>query len=100
MHVGSATNGGSINGAETTVTAAGASMIGLAEGPHDFYTDDASFNGLGLGSAVGTDDILATINGNILAAHWDAGDAPVKYYQRRCCNLYGGTLTPQSRQRP
>lgn len=75
-HTGSATNGGSRNGAETTVTAAGASILGVAAGTHDFWSDDPNFNGLGTSTNVGTGDILATINSNILAAHWDIGDAP------------------------
>jgi len=75
-HAGGAVNGGSRNGDETTVTDAGANILRVAEGTYDFYTDDPDFNGLGLGTGVGGGDILATINGNILAAHWDAGDAP------------------------
>lgn len=75
-HTGSATNGGSRNGSETTVTAAGSSILSLSAGTHDLWTDDPDFNGLGTSTNVGTGDILATVNGNILAAHWDAGDAP------------------------
>ena len=77
-HTGSATNGGSRNGAETTVTATAAALLGstFTAGAHDLYTDDPNFNGLGTSTDVGTGEILATVNGNILAAHWDAGDAP------------------------
>jgi len=75
-HTDGAANGGSRNGDETTVTGAGAGILGVPDGSYDFYIDDADFNGLGLGTGVGGGDILATINGNILAAHWDAGDAP------------------------
>ena len=75
-HDGSANNADSRDGAETTVTAAGAAMIGIPEGDYDVWTDGRNFNGLGTSTNVGTGDILATVNGNILAAHWDAGDAP------------------------
>ena len=68
-----------IAGDETTVTAAGASILGLSAGTHDLLTASAvaadTFNGLGLGT-VGDGDILAIVGGDILAAYWEAGDAP------------------------
>ena len=75
-HDASANNSVSRDGAETTVTAAGAALLGVPAGDYDLWTDDPNFNGLGTGTNVGTGDILATVGGNILAAHWDAGDAP------------------------
>lgn len=75
-HNGSAGNTGSRNGAETTLTAAGAALLGSPEGTYDLWTDAATFNGIGTSTEVGTGDILATLGGNILAAHWDIGDAP------------------------
>ena len=75
-HNGSAGNTGSRDGEETTLTAAGAGLLGLPEGTYDLWTNDPNFNGVGTSTDVGTGDILATIGGNILAAHWDIGDAP------------------------
>lgn len=78
-HTGEATHAASslVAGAETTVTAEGATVFNLAAGTHDFNANNGggTFNGLGLGT-IGGGDILATINGEILAARWDAGDAP------------------------
>jgi hypothetical protein len=68
------TAGGSVEGNETTVTAAGASLFGGA-GTVDWFTTGTSgtgFNALGTG-AVGTGNILATIGGNILVAAWETG---------------------------
>jgi hypothetical protein len=59
-------------GAETTVTAAGASLLGGA-GPADWWTGDFGFSATGTGT-VGQGEILATLGGNILVAHWNAGD--------------------------
>lgn len=64
--------GGSASGDETTITAAGAGLLG-AEGAADWWTGDFGFSAPGTGT-VGDGDILATIGGNILVAHWDAGD--------------------------
>lgn len=73
--VGALLNGGS----ETTVTAAGASVLGFAEGTHDFVADAGSMWALGDGT-VGTGNILATATIDsgtgigILAAGWFAGE--------------------------
>ena len=75
-HTGSANNVDSRDGDETAVTEAGGALLGVPAGDYDLWTDGVNFNGLGTSTDVGTGDILATINGNILAAHWDAGDAP------------------------
>ncbi|MFT6178784.1 MAG: hypothetical protein ACJAQT_003568 [Akkermansiaceae bacterium] len=75
-HTGSAGNTGSRDGAETTLTLAGAALLGAPVGTYDLWTDDPNFNGIGTSTDVGTGDILATLGGNILAAHWDIGDAP------------------------
>jgi hypothetical protein len=60
-------------GDETTVTTAGAGAFGVAAGTYDWFPEPNTFNAAGTGS-VGDGEILATIGGNILAAHWDAGD--------------------------
>lgn len=68
--------GASTDGAETTVTAAGALVFGysgIAAGSYDWYTDGYGFDTLGTGG-VGTGDILATIGGNHLAVGWNTGD--------------------------
>lgn len=73
---GGLNGGGSTDGAETTVTAAGALVFGVegfSAGTHDWYTDGYGFDTLGTGS-VGTGDILATLGGNHLAVGWDTGD--------------------------
>ena len=78
-HSGSTTTNKLVAGDETTVTAAGASILGLAAGTHDllFASDPVAdtFNGLGVGT-VGDGDILATTGGDLLAVYWEAGDAP------------------------
>jgi hypothetical protein len=63
--------GVAVGGAETTVTAAGAAILGVAAGTYDFYT--VGFDTLGTGS-VGTGKRLATIGGNNLAVLWEVGD--------------------------
>ncbi|MGC6463999.1 MAG: PEP-CTERM sorting domain-containing protein [Akkermansiaceae bacterium] len=76
-HTSSANNASSRVGDETTVTAAGAAILGLAAGDFDFFTDDPNFNGLSVGTTgFGGGEILATIGGNTLAAFWESGDAP------------------------
>ena len=70
-----------IAGDETTVTAAGGTVFGVAAGAYDFLvaSDLAAdtFNGLGVGSTTyGDGQILATVGGDTLAAYWAAGDAP------------------------
>jgi fibronectin-binding autotransporter adhesin len=71
-HDGDVAAGLSTVGAETTVTAAGATAFGVAAGTVDWLPEPDTFNAAGIGSA-GGGDILATIGGNILAAHWNAG---------------------------
>jgi len=63
-------------GAETTVTVEGAGLLGVVSGDYDFFTDVGNFRALGLGTDVGGGDVLAGIGPDLLAAHWDAGDAP------------------------
>ncbi|MEO8353707.1 MAG: hypothetical protein ABI680_18420, partial [Chthoniobacteraceae bacterium] len=76
-HTGSAAATGSRNGLETTVTASGVSILGLAAGNHDLFTDASSFEGLTLGtSGFGDGQILATQGANTVAAYWAAGNAP------------------------
>lgn len=73
-HNGGASGGGGIAGSETTVTASGAAVFGAA-GTADWWsvTDSGSaFNSAGTGN-VGQGQVLATIGGNILVAHWNAG---------------------------
>ncbi len=72
-HSGNTINASDASGNETTVTAAGASILGFSAGAHDFHSTFASNEALGEGT-VGTGTILATINGNILAAGWFAGE--------------------------
>lgn len=67
-----------VAGAETTVTAEGATVFNLTIGTHDFFAnnDGGNFNGLGEGS-LGGGKMLATMDGGrIVAARWDTGDAP------------------------
>lgn len=73
LHSGGATGGGPVSGDETTVTAAGAGVFGLPEGPVDWWSGILGFDAAGTGD-VGDGEILATIGGNILAALWEAGD--------------------------
>lgn len=63
--------GGDVTGAETTVTAAGAAFLGVAEGTYDWLATGADTLGTG---SVGTGKILATVSGNNLAVFWDIGD--------------------------
>lgn len=71
-HTGGAVGGASTAGNETTVTEAGAAVFGAA-GAADWWTTPGGFNAAGSGT-VGDGQILATIGGNILVAHWKAGD--------------------------
>lgn len=80
-HASGATTDKSVTGAETTVTIAGASIMGVAAGLYDFALPpsgtDSAFNGLGGGSsAFGGGTILATIGGDTYAAYWATGTAP------------------------
>lgn len=77
-HTGSANHLRSVTGDETTLTVAGATFFGDPVGTIDYYSMVAgdTFNGLGSGAGVGGGDVLATIGGDLLAAHWDIGDAP------------------------
>jgi hypothetical protein len=74
-HDGGVANGGLIAGDETTVTAAGAGVFGTVGAADWWATSNGAgdFNAAGTGS-VGGGEILATMGGNILVAHWDAGD--------------------------
>ena len=77
-HSGS-TAGGSIAGADTTITPEGSSAgLGLSGAVLDFYEESVSssstINASGAGT-VGGGEILATIDGNIAVAQWQAGDA-------------------------
>lgn len=63
--------GAGVDGAETTVTAAGSEVFGVGAGTYDWFT--LGFDTLGTGS-VGTGTVLATIGGNNLAVGWQAGD--------------------------
>ncbi|MGK0186412.1 MAG: hypothetical protein ACI9R3_002195 [Verrucomicrobiales bacterium] len=76
-HVGSASADKPVAGAETTLTEAGAAMLGLPVGDYDFFDTNAGgdFNGLGTGT-FGGGAVLATIGGDVLAAYWATGDAP------------------------
>lgn len=66
--------GASVSGSETTVTAAGATAFGTTAGTADWFTQPSGSNFFGLGTgSVGDGDVLATIAGSILAAHWSSG---------------------------
>lgn len=78
-HTGSATADKLVAGDETTITAAGAALLGIPAGDYDLFdtNEGGTFNGLGTGTAsVGGGSILATIGGDILAAYWGTGQAP------------------------
>lgn len=79
-HNSSTTTATLIGGAESTVTAAGASILGVGAGLQDLLVagDPAadSFNGLGATGDLGGGQLLASVGTDILAAYWDAGDAP------------------------
>jgi len=80
-HASGATGGTSVAGAETTVTAAGAGILGLAAGPHDLVSEvsltDSTFNGLAAGTtAFGGGSILATVGLDTLSVYWPTGSAP------------------------
>lgn len=65
----------SATGLETTITAAGAGVFQIPSGTTvDWYDGAAAFNAAGTGT-VGGGDILATIGGSIMAAHWNPGTA-------------------------
>ena len=78
-HTLSATHIQSVVGAETTLTAGGAALLGIPAGSYDFFDNIVgdTFNGLGTaGADLGGGILLATIGGDILAAYWPAGAAP------------------------
>ena len=74
-HTGGAV-GSSLVGDETTVTAEGAAVFG-PEGTYDWWGPlsggGTNFNAVG-GGTIGGGTVLATIGGNVLAAHWNAGE--------------------------
>lgn len=76
-HTGSASANQPVAGAETTITLAGAALLGIPEGNYDLFDTNVGgdFNGLGTGN-VGGGNVLATIGGDILAAYWGTGQAP------------------------
>jgi len=80
-HLNSTSTGTLIAGNETTVTAFGAEIFGVAAGTYDFLIASAAaadnFNGLASGqTGFGDGNILATVGGDTLAAFWKAGAAP------------------------
>lgn len=79
-HASGVTTNQPIAGEETTVTAAGAAILGLADGTHNLVEGPgANFNGLSSGSGsveFGDGQILATIGPDTLAAFWEIGAAP------------------------
>jgi len=79
-HNSSTTTGTLIAGDETTVTIAGASILGLAAGDHDLLVASGpvadNFNGLGATGSLGGGQLLASVGSDILAAYWNTGDAP------------------------
>ncbi len=64
--------GSIIDGDETTVTAAGATVFGTS-GAADWWSGSGSFDSAGTGT-IGDGDILATIGGNHLVVGWNSGD--------------------------
>lgn len=74
LHAGGAVGGGPVTGDETTVTAAGAAIFGVAAGATDWWSGSANFDATGAVGSLGDGEILATLGGNILAAIWEAGD--------------------------
>jgi hypothetical protein len=77
-HASGATGDKSILGDETTVTSAGASILGLPAGTYDLSNGptDGTFNGLGGGTtAYGGGTILATIGGDAQSVYWVSGSA-------------------------
>lgn len=72
------TAGTNVVGNETTVTSAGSVVFG-PEGAYDWWgtlagTQLDTFNAATAAGGVGQGDVLATINGFILSAGWDAGE--------------------------
>ena len=75
-HASGATTDKPIAGAETTVTSAGAAILGLPAGDYDLLEGTVNFNGLGGAGDYGGGSILATVGGDTLAAYWAPGSAP------------------------
>jgi hypothetical protein len=74
-HQGSVNNALDVGGDETTITAAGAPLLGAA-GAADWWTvgtGGTGFNAAGVGPGVGTGSVLATIGGSLLVAAWEPG---------------------------
>lgn len=72
-HASGANTGNPVAGTETTVTTEGATAFGVAAGSFDWFAGAGNFNAVGSIGPVGGGEILATMNGDILAAHWSAG---------------------------
>ena len=74
-HDGGVISTNSVEGAETIVTDAGAAVFEVAGGSaNDWYAaPPTEFHTAGSGY-VGGGEVLASIGGNIIAAHWNAGD--------------------------
>lgn len=80
-HASSANASTSVAGDETSVTAEGVAILGLAEGTYDLLSEvsgtDSTFNGLSVGTTTfGGGSVLATVGSNTLAAYWAVGSAP------------------------
>ena len=74
-HDGAASGGWDVTGDETSVTAAGTGIFGVAEGAADWFTAPAGANFWATGTgSVGEGQVLATLGGDILAAGWNAGE--------------------------
>lgn len=75
-HTGSASNGISTLGDETTLTTLGAAFFGTS-GPVNWHESQGdAFNGSGTSLDVGGGDVLATLDGQLMSAYWNGGDAP------------------------
>ncbi|MBN2163396.1 MAG: PEP-CTERM sorting domain-containing protein [Pontiellaceae bacterium] len=90
--------GAAVDGDETTVTADGALVFGVAEGTYDWLTTGLDTGGTG---DVGGGDILATIGGSHLSVGWNAGSTNaagvVQSANRLLWNLSGnGNTLPET----
>lgn len=92
-HAGTNSNDQSILGAETTITAAGATIFG-SSGTVDWFDGNTGddFNGLTPPGSFGGGTILSTIGGDIQSARWEAGDAPGDVTTAGVANFPGDRL--------